>query len=76
VTTAHAAELDRVRADAVREREELRGALESRAQVLQESRGELRARAERAERDLDTARAELARLPRGTGAGETPGAAR
>ena len=37
-------------------------ALESRAQVLEESRGELRARAERAERDLDAARAELARL--------------
>jgi hypothetical protein len=40
----------------------LRAALESRAQVLEESRGELRARAERAERDLDAARAELARL--------------
>jgi hypothetical protein len=35
--------------------------MESRAQVLEESRGELRARAERAERDLDAARAELAR---------------
>ena len=35
---------------------------ESRAQVLEESRGELRARAERAERDLDAARAELARV--------------
>jgi hypothetical protein len=32
--------------------------------VLEESRGELRARAERAERDLDAARAELARLRR------------
>jgi len=38
-----------VRADAAREREELRAALESRAQVLNESRDELRARAERAE---------------------------
>ena len=45
--------------DAARERDELRGALESRAQVLEESRGELRGRAERAERDLDAARAEL-----------------
>ena len=43
-TAAHAAELERVRAGAAREREELRGALESRAQVLEESRGELRAR--------------------------------
>ena len=38
---------------------ELRAAMESRAQVLEESRGELRARAERAERDLDAARALL-----------------
>ncbi len=37
--------------------------------------GELRARAERAERDLDAARAELARARQGTGAGETPDAA-
>jgi hypothetical protein len=56
VTTAHAAELERARADAAREPEELRGVLESRAQVLEESRGELRARAERAERDLDATR--------------------
>jgi hypothetical protein len=42
--------------------EELRTALESRAQVLEESRGEMRTRAERAEHDLDAARAELARL--------------
>jgi hypothetical protein len=62
VTRAHAAELEQLRADAARERDELRAALESRAQVLEESRGELRARAERAERDLDAARAELARL--------------
>ena len=33
--------------------------MESRAQVLEESRGELRARAERAEQDLDAARALL-----------------
>jgi hypothetical protein len=50
--------------DAAREREELRAALESRAQALEESRTELRARAERAERDLDAARAELARMRR------------
>jgi len=37
--------------------------------VLEESRAELRARAERAERDLDAARAELARARQGTGAG-------
>ena len=55
-----------------REQDELRAALESRAQVLEESRGELRGRAERAERDLDAVRAELAREP---GVGETPGAA-
>ena len=61
MTTAHAEELAQLRADAARERDELRAALESRAQVLEESRGELRARAERAERDLDAARAELAR---------------
>ena len=62
MTTAHAEELAQLRADAARERDELRAALESRAQVLEESRGELRARAERAERDLDAARAELARV--------------
>ena len=62
MTRAHAAELEQLRADAARERDELRAALESRAQVLEESRGELRTRAERAERDFDAARAELARL--------------
>ena len=72
VTTAHAAELERVRADAARERDELRGALESRAQVLEESRGELRGRAERAERDLDAARAELARIRQGDAGQRTP----
>jgi hypothetical protein len=61
VTRTHAAELERTRADAAREREELRSAPEARAQVLEESRGELRGRAERAERDLDAVRAELAR---------------
>ena len=34
MTTAHAEELAQLRADAAREREELRAALESRAQVL------------------------------------------
>jgi colicin import membrane protein len=62
VTRAHAAELEQLRADAARERDELRAAMESRAQVLEESRADLRARAERAERDLDTARDELARM--------------
>ena len=62
MTTAHDAELERLRADAARERDELRSALDSRAQVLEETRGELRARAERAERDLDAVRAELARI--------------
>ena len=75
VTTAHAAELERVRADAARERDELRAALESRAQVLEESRGELRGRAERAERDLDAARAELARVRRESGTADTPSTA-
>ena len=60
-----------VRADAARERDELRTALESRAAVLEESRAELRARAERAERELD-------RLRQGTGDdhGTTPPARR
>ena len=73
MTTAHAEELAQLRADAARERDELRAALESRAQVLEESRGELRARAERAERDLDAARAELARMRQGTGDCGHPG---
>ena len=72
MTTAHAAELAQVRADAARERDELRAALESRAQVLEESRGELRGRAERAERDLDAARAELARVRQESGTADTP----
>ncbi len=57
-----ARELEQLRTDAARERDELRAALEFRAQALEESRGELRGRAGRAERDLDAARAELARL--------------
>jgi hypothetical protein len=71
VTTAHAAELAQLRADAARERDELRAAMESRAQVLEESRGELRARVERAERDLDAARDELAQARQETGAAGT-----
>src|SRR5438105_1155397 len=62
--------------DQARERAELRAALESRAQVLEESRGELRARAERAERDLDAARAELARGRQEPGAAGTATPAR
>jgi integrase/recombinase XerD len=71
-TRTHAAELEQLRADAAREREELRGALESRARVLEESRTELRVRAERAERDLDAARAELARVRPETGSTDAP----
>ena len=41
---AHAEELAQLRADAARERDELRAALESRAQVIEESHGELRPR--------------------------------
>ena len=58
MTRAHAAELEQLRADAAREREELR------------------ARAERAERDLDTTRAELARMRQESGTADTPGASR
>jgi hypothetical protein len=50
--------------------------MESRAQVLEESRGELRARAERAERDLDAARAELTRVRQESGTADSPGASR
>jgi hypothetical protein len=73
VTAAHAAELEQLRTDAARERDELRAALESRAQVLEESRGELRGRAER---DLDSARAELAEMRREPRAEDTPGGSR
>ncbi len=38
MTTAYAAEFAQLRADAARERDDLRTALESRAQVLEESR--------------------------------------
>ena len=72
MTTAHAAELAQLRADAARERDELRTALEARAQVLEESRGELRGRAERAERDLDAARAELTRVRQEAGTEAAP----
>ena len=74
VTTAHAAELERVRAYAARERDELRTALESRTQVLEESRGELRGRVAHAERDLDDARAELARVRQESGTTDAPDA--
>lgn len=58
------AELERVRADSTREREELRQVLGGRASVLEEARAELRARAEPAERELDPVRAERAELGR------------
>jgi hypothetical protein len=70
--TAHAAEVDRIRADATRERDELREALGARAQALEESRTELRARAERAERELDR----LRQAPAGDDQGSTPPARR
>jgi hypothetical protein len=60
--TVHAAALGQLRADAARDREELRTALESRARALEESHHELRARIERTERELGTARAELAKI--------------
>jgi hypothetical protein len=41
---AHAEELAQLRADVARERGNLRAALESRAQVIEESHGELRPR--------------------------------
>ena len=50
--------------------------MESRARVLEESRGELRDRAERAERDLDAARAERARVREETGTADAPSATR
>ena len=65
-----------MRADAAREREELRGALESRAQVLEESRGELRGRAERAEQGWSAALAELDRIRRSAGTADAPGTSR
>jgi hypothetical protein len=77
--------MDRMRADAASEREELRELLEDRARMLAEARDEQRARAERAERDLDAARGELAQVRQesGTAAAERteaapgrPGAAR
>ena len=66
-TAAHAAELERIRPDAAREREELRQLLDDQIQMLREGRSEQRQRAERAERDLDDARAELERIRREAG---------
>ena len=66
VTTAHAAELDRLRADATRERDELRELLDDRARMLTEARDEQRQRAERAEHELGQARGERAQLRAGT----------
>lgn len=62
-----ARELSQARADAERERQELRTVLDARAATLAEARDDLRARAERAERDLDQARIELARLRQESG---------
>ena len=66
VTTAHAAEFDRLRADATRERDELRELLDDRARMPTEARDEQRQRAERAEHELGQARGELAQLRAGT----------
>ena len=74
MTRAHAEELAQLRADAARERDELRAALESRAQVLNESRDELRARAERAEQGWSAALAELGRARQETGTADAPAA--
>jgi hypothetical protein len=66
--------MDRMRADAAREREELRELLEDRARMLAEARDEQRARAERAERDLDAARGELAQVRQESGTAAAPSA--
>ena len=63
-----------MRADAAREREELRELLEDRARMLAEARDEQRARAERAERDLDAARGELAQVRQESGTAAAPSA--
>jgi len=60
VAEALARTASQLRADAARERDELRAGLEAQARVLEESRGELRVRAERAERDHERAARELA----------------
>ena len=56
-----ARELSQVRADADRQRAEMRTVLEAQISSLTQARDDLRARAERAERDLDQVRAELVR---------------
>ena len=67
--------LDQVRADAARERDELRELLDDRARMLTEARDEQRQRAERAERELDQARANVLR-PEGAETGATAPARR
>jgi hypothetical protein len=55
---AHAADLDRARQDAARERDELRQAFAAQIAVLESAREDLRARAEYAEADSQRTRAE------------------
>lgn len=55
-------ELERVRADAERERDTLRQGFEARIAALEQTRADLRARGERAESEADTERRERARL--------------
>lgn len=59
------AELDRARADAARERDQLAQSWQAQLAILGQVRDDLRTRAERAERDLERARAE-----RGQAAGQ------
>jgi hypothetical protein len=61
---------------AARERDELRELLDERARLLTEARDEQRQRAERAERDLDAARAELARIRQDASTTDIPASAR
>ena len=70
--TGAAAELDRLRADTVRARDELRELLEDQARTLSEARDAQRRRAERAEHDLDATRAELTQLRSKTGTTNGP----
>ena len=71
-----AAELDRLRTDTAREREELRELLEDRARTLAQARDAQRRRTERAKADLGVVRAELAQLLPKTATADTPRASR
>jgi chromosome segregation ATPase len=73
-TTEARDQIAQIRADAARERDELREVLDSRARALDEARNELRQRVERAEHDLDAARAELTQLRQESKPAVTPNA--